>query len=194
MITAEEFKIQWDSGISEYEDGLIPVKTTCSNTQTLPEDLKYFLINAGLPDGAAPFLSFNTIGQDGLKHISQVWGTPKDYSDTQKERLSNYLIIGSDGCGNPITIDIKNNYEIIHIDHDDFFKTITFMNSSINQLASFLLCVRAMIKKSRTELSDTELDSGIPISYKNELMSKLDRIDPKACEDSSFWKNVITTL
>lgn len=192
MLTPEEFKEKWNSEICEYEKGLIPVTRECQNVHKLPDELQAFLYNAGLPDGAAPCLSFDTIGSNGLKYIYEVWGNESSYSDEEIKELSKYLVIGSDGCGNPLVINCDENYQIYHLDHEDHFSTSTFVNSSLIQLAKFLLQVREIITKSNEELED-DFDE-MPQSYKDFLLTQLEKIDIKACEENGFWRAEIGML
>ncbi|HZS08478.1 MAG TPA: SUKH-4 family immunity protein [Blastocatellia bacterium] len=84
----------------------------------LPEDAKRFLMEAGLPKSAAPFLSMDEVGE-GLPHIWETWDTSAAWKDEDRLRLNRCLPIGSD--------------------HEDLFHTVTFVNSSVPQFAHFLL-------------------------------------------------------
>ncbi|MCK6403996.1 MAG: hypothetical protein L6Q74_19140 [Sphaerotilus natans subsp. sulfidivorans] len=104
------------------------------------------------------------------------------------------MVIGSDGAGSPIAIDTLNECQIVHLDHDDWFNTITFINSSILQFAVFLLLTKEMIKKAHSELTENELEEEIPHSYKNEVFDVMGKVDPSAMADGGFWKSEIGTL
>ena len=138
MISAQDFKTQWNSDLEEFEEGLVPLAGESKYTSELPNEVIEFLSKAGLPDGAAPFLTFDTLGKHGLKKVYEVWGNPSDYSAAERDRLSPYFVIGTDGAGNPIAIDEDNNFSVVRLDHEDRFNTIEFMNSSVQQLAKFL--------------------------------------------------------
>ena len=188
MITSSEFKEKWEADLSEYEEGLMTAKKDCPLLNSLPEELKVFLLSTGLPHGAAPFLSFDSIGREGLVYIFDVWGVPSNYSEDERTRLSQYYILGSDGAGNPIAIDVSNNYNIVLLDHEDSFKTIKFINSTLFQMAEFLLLVRGMMSKAGDEIDEGGLDNEIPSSYKNKLFTALEIVDYVACQENKFWR------
>ena len=88
-----------------------------------------------LPDSAAPCLDFSEAAIP--KPIHEVFGAPHDWSAGDRERLQPYLVIGSDGAGNPICIE-QGSGHVLLLDHEDSFRTLTFVNSSIHQLAECL--------------------------------------------------------
>lgn len=191
MISAKDFKAQWET---EEELELVVAKADCPRLAGLPAELQKFLLEAGLPDGAAPFLSFDDIERHGLKKIFEVWGSPDDYSESEKERLSRYFIIGSDGSGNPLAIDTDSSFEIVHLDHDDWFQTVTILNSSLFHLAESLLLVRDMVSKAHNELSEAELEEEIPARYKDELFTRMKSADKKAWRSRGYWETEVGML
>lgn len=186
VISPDEFKKRWGEPLVEVNENLI-------SEVPLSEKDRSFLLNAGFPEAAAPFLSFNLFNK-GLKHIYEIWGGSSDYSDEEKIQLKPYLVIGSDGAGSPIAIDTLNECQIVNLDHDDWFNTITFINSSILQFAVFLLLTKEMIKKAHSELTEKELEEEIPHSYKNEVFDVMGKVDPSAMADGGFWKSEIGAL
>jgi hypothetical protein len=88
-----------------------------------------------LPEEAAPGLSFEEAAR--LLPIYEVYGDP-DWSEADIERLAGYRMIGSDGAGNPICI-VQGTGAVVLLDHEDWFRTRQFVNSSVRQLAE---CVR----------------------------------------------------
>jgi len=138
--------------------------------RTLPSEAKYFLVEGGLPKSAAPFLSFEDVAK-GLLRIWQVYGTatPQFWKDEDRRRLQSFCIIGSDGVGNPICLDEQNNGRVVLLDHEDNFRTITFMNSGIPELAECLLAFR-----------DTPNQA--------QLIEELQRIDPTCMSEGCFWQ------
>ncbi|MES0489527.1 MAG: SUKH-4 family immunity protein [Leptospirales bacterium] len=186
MISTEEFKKRWAEPLAQPEESQI-------SDIPFSEHDRLFLLNAGLPKDAAPYLSFTQLKQ-GLKPIYEIWGNPQDYSDKEKSRLEPYLVFGSDGSGNPIAVDTNNECQIFLLDHENRFKTITFMNTGISQLAEFLLLIKELIHKTQLELSDEQLDEGIPDSYKNNVFDAMQKIDVKAIEPDKFWKPEIEML
>jgi hypothetical protein len=194
LITAQEFKEKWNSELEEFEEGLVPLAEKSNYTSELTSEIVEFLVQAGLPDGAAPFLSFDSIGNKGLKKIFEIWGTSTDYTDVEKSRLTSYLVIGADGAGNPIAVDINNKYSIVVLDHEDGFNTIEFMNSSVRHLAKFLILIRKMVSEFiESGLSRDENDE-IPVQLKQSLFKELSEIDPNAVKENGFWRTEIGML
>ena len=191
MISEEEFKRRWSEGPDE--ESLVVMANDAKGIEDLPESIAYFLTNCGLPDAAAPFLSFDYIAS-GLKRIYEIWGTPDDFSESEKQRLIRYLIIGSDGSGNPIAIDAMANFIVVHIDHDDGFDTVTYVNSSVFHLAHYLLEIREMISDFNKSGAERAIDDEIPGAYKLPLYEKLISIDRLGFEKGGFWKSEIGML
>lgn len=88
-----------------------------------------------LPDAAAPFLSFSAAANPSS--ILDCFGAPTDWTDEDRERLQPFLVIGSDGAGNPICLESLG--AVVLLDHEDGFRTAQFVNSSIPQLCECLL-------------------------------------------------------
>src|SRR5262245_21410703 len=84
--------------------------------------------DAVLPTEAAPFLSFDEA--ESQPHIWEVFGPKDRWTTSDKKRLAVYRMIGSDGCGNPICVEDKTGM-VWMLDHEDYFKTRQFVNSSV---------------------------------------------------------------
>ncbi len=194
MIDANEFKEKWESELDEYDEGLIVCKDDCQLLELLPAKVKNFLLASGLPDSAAPFLSFDQIRDSGLKKIYEIWGTPSDFSDLEKLRLDSFYVFGNDGCGNPIAFDNSKDFQIVLLDHDDWFNTVTFVSSNLFSFAEYLLEIREMINKAHNELSEAELEDEIPSVHKEQLYEKLRKIDSTAIQEGGFWRSEIEVL
>jgi hypothetical protein len=87
-----------------------------------------------LPAEAAPCLTF----ERASRPVWEVFGVPSQWSETERERLAPYRVIGSDGAGNPICVE-RGTGAVVLLDHEDWFRTRQFMNSSVRQLAECLL-------------------------------------------------------
>lgn len=125
-----------------------------------------------LPDSAAPFLSF--ADAQNPKPIVEVFGAPCDWSLADRERLSPYLVIGSDGTGSPICLE-RASSRILRLDHDDQFRTVQFVNSSLTCLAECLLAY----------MGETSAD---------EFVIAVRGIDPPAVNVGAFWASEATML
>jgi hypothetical protein len=178
MITAQEFSSRWEQGeLSDLHSAPSPLckaEAWMLEPQLLSLPLKEFLIQAGLPRQAAPFLSFDGVA-GGLQPIYSIYGNYDEWSQADKQRLEPYYVLGGDGGGNPICIDADNEERIVLLDHEDNFRTIQFVNSGIFQLAASLL--------ARRDISDTE-----------EIKRELERIDAEAVKEGNFWAYEIYNL
>ena len=83
-----------------------------------------------------PFLPFDLAALP--VPIWEMFGSSADWSPADRDRLAPYLMIGSDGAGNPICLEQVTG-QVILLDHEDRFRTVQFVNSGIHQLAECLL-------------------------------------------------------
>ena len=125
-----------------------------------------------LPDSAAPGVSFEQFAKP--LPIWEVFGVPSDWSATDRERLAEYRMIGSDGAGNPICL-AGDLGAVVLLDHEDGFRTRQFVNSSAAQLGECLL--------ARMGASDAAL-----------LQAAIQVIDPAALAEGSFWWHEVACL
>lgn len=186
VITPNEFRKRWGEQLIQFNENEI-------SEIPLSENDRFFLLEAGFPKDAAPFLSFNEFKR-GLRRIYEIWGHPTDYSDEERCRLKQYLVIGSDSAGNPIAIDSLNKCRVVHLENDDWFNTITFVNSGIAQLSVFLLLTKEMINKAHSDLARKELEEAISQPYKDEAFDIMEKVDSEAMTDGGFWKSEVGAL
>ncbi len=132
-----------------------------------------FLLAAGLPDSAAPFLSFEVPKSGSLPTVSQAWQLPETYS--------HFRVIGFNGSGDPICLDEKAFGAVVFLNHDNNFERV-LMNSSVLQLAESLLVFRSCVQKKTT----TELEAW--------CSEELKRIDETAWQQSNFWREEVVML
>jgi len=116
-----------------------------------------------LPDSAAPMLTFKEAVRP--TPISEVYGS--GWSTADRKRLSSFRMIGSDGAGNPICLELDTKVVVL-LDHEDWFRTRTFVNSSVRQLAECLLAY---------------MGAHSPMRFR----SAVRRIDPPAASEGAFW-------
>ena len=88
MLTAQEFKERWESIL---DDRLVAFPESSLSDVPLGLDLRAFLIHAGLPAEAAPFLDFGPPKRGTLERVSAVWRQPSAFD--------RYRIIGGNGSG-----------------------------------------------------------------------------------------------
>ena len=118
-----------------------------------------------LPAEAAPCLTFDQAAQPAP--IWEVFGSPPQWSAVERERLAPYRMIGSDGAGNPICIEQATG-AVVLLDHEDRFRTVEPVNSSVRQLAECLLAY---------------MGEGEPERFRSAVRD----IDPAAIIEGSFW-------
>jgi hypothetical protein len=140
----DEFVARWAelAGVEPCSDwSLAKAPPGSLDDTSLNAETKLFLICAGLPRSAAPFLSFMEVAE-GAPRIWEVY-SPYDWSEEEKRPLDRYRMIGSDGGDNPLCVDEAQDCRIVMLDHEDRFRTVTFVDSSVPHLAAFLLeCAR----------------------------------------------------
>lgn len=118
-----EFKEIW----TKNENNLSSIDSEKLINTALRKETIEFLTLSGLPEEASPFLTFSKNIDDKYEGISSL---TNQYNFLEPE-YSRYIVIGSDGEGNPIAADTEKNDEIEWLDHEDYFSA-RFMNSSIN--------------------------------------------------------------
>ncbi len=147
-----------------------------------------FLTESGLPEDAAPMLSFvgnsaNT--RDRIGTLSTLFG--------QRPDLDHLVCIGFGCDGNPIAIDTSAQDGIVWLDHEDRF-TPAFMNTSIHTLAECLLHYRGFIQLICAENGeDAYLDGNFSEAQFNTLRGNMVRADKPAAE-KGFWFEELDVL
>ncbi len=149
-----------------------------------------FLAVAGLPQSAAPFLSFGELNEEsspfGLK-LSDVF----DHLGGEYER---FIVLGFDGSGNPIAIDTENDDQVVWLDHDEDFRH-AYMNSSLGALATFLLGYRDFVQDLlNAKGEDAFLNGEYEEDELAELRQKLVLVDSRAFDSGTFWSQELGTM
>lgn len=174
IITPEAFVARWGKN-----PPLLRFPKDCIDRLQISPDDKKFLIEAGLPESAAPFLSFELPRTPNLPTIAQQYGIDAEFA--------RFRVIGSDGSGNPIALDEKSQGEVVLLDHENRFARVT-VNQSIGQLAESLLAYRKLVEDSQAEFGqDAFLDGKSSPEARQQLRNELARIDPAAVQPGCFW-------
>lgn len=175
----EEFKTKW----TLKEDNLNSISAKTLSGLGLSEKTIGFLINSGLPDEAAPFLSFSKDSEDiyeGVQKLNNVYG----FLESEFEK---YIVIGSLGDGDPIVVNTALNDQIEYLDHEDYFSAQLF-NSDIYGLAKCLLAYRNFVDKIIEENGeDAFFDSDFTDRQFENLRAELYNADPIALGNNGFW-------
>jgi hypothetical protein len=157
-----------DRGFSGNLKGMVRPSVNLPN---LDADSRHLLTESGLPRSAAPCLSFDDTAQ--LPRIWEVFASGQ-WDNQQKARLFQHRVLGSDGAGNPICVD-ETTGEVWLLDHEDWFRTRQFFNTTVAQLAECLLIYRGV--------------SGVDV-----LGQAIQRVDAPALSDGSFWWHEVAAL
>ena len=143
----------------------------------------------GLPKDAAPFISFVSESNDLFKGIAKL----EDQYNLEIEP-NKYIVIGADGSGNPIAINIKKNDTVEWLDHEDYFEP-NYFNNSVESLLSFLIIYRDFLNGTIT--SDTEsssLNDDFTDDQYNVMKARMLEIDSSALTEVGFWKEELDIL
>src|SRR5438552_15135789 len=112
MLSPKEFVVRWGK-----EDApLMRFPKKAVEALTLSEGDKLLLAQAGLPEDAAPFLTFEAPHSGPLPTVGEQWDQPK--------ALAAYRIIGADGSGNPSAVGADHQGEGVVFDHEKRFARI----------------------------------------------------------------------
>ena len=128
----------------------------------LSEKDKEFLLEAGLPRDASPFLTFQAYSLNDISKRKEVFGIDETF-----------FPIGHNGSGDPIVIDTKSG-EVLYFNHDNYMKKV-FINSSLKQFAESL-CVQQENRTSNTL---------------NKCLAEISYIDAPAAEKETMWYSEI---
>ncbi len=132
-----------------------------------------------LPEDAAPFLSF----EPTMKSVSDTY-------EVKNKELDNFIYIGADGEGNPISINLEDN-QIYFLDHENSF-TPYYMNKNIDDLMMFLSLYEKHIENIQEKYGeDAYMDFQYPISEIETLKNDFNKIDKTSTDENSFWGSTI---
>lgn len=184
-MTPSEFKEKWTKG----EFLTVPLPRERTRELGLSASTVEFLAESGLPEDAAPMLSF-------------IADTPAAAEETipLREQLNflgpafdPYVLIGSDGDGNPIAINTAHQDRVDWLDHEDQFRA-HYMNASVESLSACLLAYRTFVETIIAENGeDAYLDAHFSDAHFNTLKSQIQQADSLALQQG-FWKDELETL
>ena len=183
-MTPEQFKAIWESVENEF---VCPFSINELSGIGLKETTVHFLLSAGLPVDAAPFLDFAKSGGSQYNRIEKL----TDHYNHLNSDFGHYVYIGSDGGSNPIVINTDDGDRIELLDHEDDFSSL-YINSSLDTFMQCLVAQRDFIKTIQTENGeDAAMDSNFTDDqldvFKNALLSA----DAHSLMDDCFWKEQV---
>jgi SUKH-4 immunity protein len=177
-ITPDDFRRAW----TEHGDGLVAYSKIALAGVPIPDDARQFLARVGLPDQAAPFLTFRAPISGPLQSAATMFGL--------NSRLDDRFVIGSNGSGDPIVVSIDG--VVSSLNHDANFGTC-YINASISLLASTLLQFRGLVSLVERAIGpDANLDGIVSLAIQDDLKSFLQIQDPAALEAGAFWNDEIS--
>jgi hypothetical protein len=178
-VTPQEFRGIW----TKNGDILSPFSLQRLKDLKLLPSTSEFLVSAGLPPDAAPFLSFAQDKDDiyfGINKLTDQY----DFLDSEYEK---YVVIGSCSDGDPIAINTGDNDQIEWLDHEDLFSS-RFFNSSIMTLAGCLVAYRDFVLTVQMENGeDAVVNSDFSDNQFEKLQQALIAADDRAVKEG-FWK------
>ena len=140
-----------------------------------------FLTKCGLPQSCAPGLSFQGYGDTTSLSPNQVF-------NIDIEELNDYIMIGSNGCGDPVCIDLNNENEIVYLNHDNYFERI-YMNGSVLQLTECIIRYQEFHASLNPRFENKTF---IKRKFSDEEFSRVceefKAIDNKCLLDNNCWK------
>ena len=179
MTPTEFIKIWTNTG-----DKVIPISPSRLHGLDLKQSTIEFLIVSGLPDSAAPMLSFIDNSDDSYKTIGRL--THK--FDFLGSEFDKYICIGSCSDGDPVVINTDLDDQIEWLDHDDNY-TSGFFNSSIESLAECLIICRDFVSRVQKENGQEAFINGYFTDDQFEkFKSQLIKADNRIFMETGFWK------
>ena len=173
MLTSAQFRIEWQAT----GDQLVAASAEALRPLGLPDEDARFLVEAGLPTDAAPFLSFDALRARPLPLVRDLWRLPPTFPD--------YWSIGSNGSGDPIGV--LSSGHVYALNHDNAFSPL-FLNASVRLLAETLLAYREAVVLTLAQGGDDAfLDGRIPVDVQAWFHNRLREIDPIAASSPSLW-------
>ena len=158
-----------------------------------PAEVVEWLTTVGMPSSAVYF-SFDDLPTDGLSRVTDLFGQPDDWADADRQRLDRYRLIGVDGGGNPLCLDLHTG-GLIQLDHESQFEPYSaYVNSSVSQLAEALLihAEASAEYQARSEAAATpeEADT-IETHLITVTRERLTVLDPTVMKFDGFWNRLL---
>jgi hypothetical protein len=183
-LTAGDFVRQWTRkanrpGALSEDDRLRRYSTEDLAALALPEEQTAFLRIAGLPDDAAPFMTF---GSTEFPHeLENAWGISADLVPDP----GRYVAIGEDGCDNPIVLDREQPGVVALVDREQH-TGVYVINTSIARFAACLLAYRDHVDDYGIEPA--------PVEAVQRLADRLHALDPQAWGQNDLWPAEVAGL
>lgn len=129
------------------------------------------------------FLDFGSKHEIDIPTVAELWGL-KEYSQ--------YRVIGSNGSGDPVTIDTTNG-EVVYLNHDNAFQRV-FINSTVTKLAEVLFAYDRLIAEAQAANGpEAYLDGNVPDESLRRFTLLVETLDPDALK-SGMWPEELEQL
>lgn len=183
MVTEQEFRSVFSS------EELCTFDAAAAATLGLPGDESNWLTTVGLPKSAAPFLSFGDDAERGLPTVRQFLRGARDLPHGER-----YRVIGSNGSGDPVAIDVAEKGAIVYLNHDNRFERV-LINSSVRKLATSLAAFAKMVAAAQAANGeDAYIGGNVPAAAIDTLRNAIRRADPAALAPGAMWAGELESL
>lgn len=182
MISPQEFLDNWNQDIY----GLISYSEKVVNSFTLSYETKEFLTEAGFPESAPPFLTFESVANGGGERLTEK-------NDKLGTMYKKYIYFGFTGSGYPICLN-ETNSELVYIDYDDENKEV-LINSTVTTFAESLLVYVDFIKKVKAiNGRKAYLEKNATKDLLKSISDALQRIEAKSLTKGAFWEEELSSF
>jgi hypothetical protein len=183
MVTEQEFRAAFP------DETLYTFEPAVAATLGLPVEESNWLISVGLPGSAAPFFSFGDDSERGLPTVREFLRGGRDVPAGER-----YRVIGSNGCGDPVAIDVIESAAIVYLNHDNRFERV-LINSSVRQLATCLVAFAKMIAAAQAANGkNAYIDGNVPTPIIHAFRDEIRRADAAALAPGAMWAQEIESL
>lgn len=109
------------------------------------------------------------------------------YSERDPAIGKRYRVIGGNGNGDPVVLDLEENGAVAFLNHDNDMCRV-FINSSVTQLVECLVAFKRLIALAQAANgSDAYLDGNIPSAALAEFIEFVRACDAPALEQHAMW-------
>lgn len=176
MISSQDFLDKWNTGIY----GLVYYDEKFIEAFSLSQETKVFLMEAGFPESAPPFLTFVSKENGGGERVTEK-------NNKLAPGYRKFLKFGFTGSGFPICLN-ECNSELVYIDFDKDNK-IVLINSSISKFAETLLVYVEFIKEVKAiNGKKAYLEKNATEELLDWIINLIKNIDALALTKGSFWE------
>lgn len=145
-----------------------------------------FLTSWGLPSSTAPFLSFRELTKGEILSVNIFFNL--DWPE-----LDSFLVIGTNGSGDPICIDKSVSEEIVYLNHDNDFERF-YINKDIYKFANSLIRYHQFISLLIDNSNPTYERKKFTDESFEEFKSDFLTIDDTSLDVNSFWSSELDAL